>query len=123
MSQTGAPAPKADRAPKAKAERKATVTPVAKGAPPMTQTETTTPLDAPATTTVPTRTGGVSAPEQGQAEAPLPGSSVPAASAPPAGGAPQSGTASPDQGAPSGSTGSPTQSGTSGDSGTPPSEH
>ena len=73
-------------------------------------------------TTAPTRTGGVSAPEQAEAPAQPPGTTAPGTTAPAAGTPPQSGTAAPEEGTPSGSTGSGAQNG-SGDPSAPPSEH
>ena len=121
MSQPVTPAaPKAAKK-KVKAERKAAaITPLATGAPVKEAVETT-PVTAPETT-APTRTGGVSAPDQAEAPAQSPGTTAPGTTAPDSGTAPQSGTAAPGEGTPSGSTGSGAQNG-SGDPSAPPSEH
>jgi RNA polymerase sigma factor (sigma-70 family) len=121
MSQPVTPAaPKAAKE-KVKAEKKAAVVvPLATGAP-VKETAETTPVTAPETT-APTRTGGVSAPEQAEVPAQSPGTTAPGTTAPASGTPPQSGTAAPEAGTPSGSTGSGAQNG-SGDPSAPPSEH
>jgi RNA polymerase sigma factor (sigma-70 family) len=112
---------------KAVAEKKASIAPIATGAPVVAKPETT-PVTAPEAT-APTRTGGVTAPEQQQEPAtPSPGTTSPdpGTATPPATGTPtQGGTTAPNAGTdtPSGSTGSGAQSGSGGDPSAPPSEH
>jgi len=98
----------------------AAVTPPATGAPVKEPAVVTAPISEPVTTTAPARTGGATAPDQGES-VPSPGESSPGTTEP-AAGAPQNGTAAPEETAPSGSTGSGAQS-DGGDAGSPPSEH
>jgi len=118
--------PKAADPPRKKSkERAATIAPVATGAP-VKPTVETTPVTEPApTTTAPTRTGGVTAPEQDEAAAPAQGTGSPGTTtAPPSSGTPlESGTAAPEEPTSSGSTGSGAQSGAGDDPSAPPSEH
>jgi len=123
MSQPVTAAPKAD-APrkKAKAEREtASVSPLATGAPAQPKTESTTPVSVPETTTVPTRTGGVTAPPEQDTATTSPGTTSPGTATPPA--TPQNGTAAPEQPTSTGSTGSGAQSGSGSDTSAPPTEH
>jgi RNA polymerase sigma factor (sigma-70 family) len=124
MSQPVTPAPKADAPHKKAKEKKAAVAPPATGAPAAPKIESS-PVTVPGATVEPTRTGGVTAPEQDEAAAPSPNTSEPGTTtAPPSTGTPpQSDTAAPEEPTSSGSTGSGSQSGTSGDPSAPPSEH
>ena len=126
MSQPSTPvAPEADaRRKKAKAEQRPAVAPLATGAPARPKAETTVPLTAPEAT-APTRTGGVTAPEQEEPVAHSPSTGTPGTTAPPPSdtAAPQNGTAVPQEPASNGSLDSGSQSGTGGDPSAPPSEH
>jgi hypothetical protein len=126
MSQPVTPAaPKAAKEKAAKVDKKAAaVTPLATGAP-VKEAIDPTPVTTVPETIAPTRTGGVTAPEQTEQPSPSPGTTEPGTTSPPSSGgtAPQSGTAAPEQGTPSGSSGSGAQSGSGGDPSAPPSEH
>jgi RNA polymerase sigma factor (sigma-70 family) len=118
------PAPKAAPEKKAKAEKRAaSIAPVATGTPVPAKAETT-PVTVPETT-APTRTGGVTAPEQQEPVTQSPGTTTEpgTTTAPPTTATPpQGGTTAPGAGTPSGSTGTGAQGGT-GDPSAPPSEH
>ena len=121
---TAAPPKAAREKKKAVAEKESAVAPLATGAPVPANTETT-PITAPETT-APTRTGGVTAPEQQEPATQSPGTTAPdtGTAAPPTTGTPtQGGTTAPGTGTPSDSTGSGAQSGSGGDPSAPPSEH